>query len=676
MKRLNSKILQDELTFVSKQINSAHNNIEINTIVENFITSLLDAEFCSLWFYNEKDMTLLREREETQRELSLEEKTGIIYKCFMTQEAKIYNYLASDKDYVARIDNPDNIKIKSKIILPLLDGDRLVGIVTAYSSIKKPKKFTQDDMQVLEALSSYLIDILYKMHTCSDSSCGCHKEKIPHKAESIAVQKIEKFEASRKSGVSSDATLQSVANFIHDIRTPANTLQGFLELLEEHIQDKRLKEYLLNAKESASFINELTTSMLDRISLQREQKDSQLKELDTAKFFANIAEMFVSNMYEKKITFNVFIDPLLPKTVELDELKLKRILINLLGNAYKFTPYNKSIDFSVKYHTESKRAVISVQDKGIGIAKEKQEKIFEAFKQADDTTSLQYGGTGLGLSICAQYVEELGGELKVKSEIEKGSEFYFHLPLNVINEQTTFTPLRDKKPKITVLISYQNSSSLINIARYLVRMNINKNTIVAVSSPEEISEETTHLIVYQNKLSTDVQKVITKNMKVLIVEEELFSLNSESLDENCEIVSQYGYMAPELYKFINLQEIPRVLIVDDDKTSIFLLEKILESEYCEIDVATNGKIALEMIIDSHKKGIPYSVIYIDNNMPLMNGMEVMRRVREFERDNRLEPIYAVSTSGDVIDLAQEGENFNEYVGKPFKMAEIRKILYR
>jgi len=676
VKRLNSKALQNELANVSKKIDLAENNIEINKIVENFVTSLLDAEFCSLWFYNEKEMTLLREREDTLRELSLEEKTGIIYKCFMTQEAKIYNYLASDKDYVASIDNPDNIKIKSKIILPLLDGDRLIGIVTAYSSIKKPKKFTRDDMQVLEALSTYLIDVLYKMHFCSDASCGCHKEKIPHAAESIAIEKIEKFEASRNDKDSTDTTLHSVANFIHDIRTPANTLQGFLELLEEHVQDKRLKEYIVNAKESASFINELTTSMLDRISLQREQAESQLKEIDTAKFFGNIAEMFVSKMYEKKIVFNVFIDPLLPKNIEIDELKLKRVLINLIGNAYKFTPFNKSIDFTVKYHKESNIAVISVEDKGIGIAKDKQEKIFEAFKQAEDTTSLQYGGTGLGLSICAQYVENLGGELKLKSELEKGSEFYFHLPLKVVNEQPTFTPLENKKLKITVLMSSKNSPSLINIARYLIRMNINKNDIVAVSSLDEVPKGTTHLIIYQNKLSVELQKVLSKKMKILIVEEELFSLNHDTVDEDYEIISEYGYIAPELYKFINAQEIPRVLIVDDDKTSVFLLEKMLESEYCEVSVASNGKVALEMIIDSHKKEMPYSVIYIDNNMPLMSGLEVMKRVREFERDNRLEPIYAVSTSGDLLDLESDGKDFNEYVGKPFKMAEIRKILYR
>ena len=676
MKKLNSKTLQNKLALVSKNIDLANNNIEINSIAEELVTSLLDAEFCSLWYYDEDEMTLVRERgNATPKTISLDTKKGIMYKCFMTKEPKIYNYLASDKDYIAEIDNPDGIKIRSKIIYPLLHKDQLVGVVTAYNSIKKAKKFRQDDLNLLEAISPYLIEILFKLHTCCDKNCVCNQLE-PDQAEFLAIKNIQEIEKKQEDTLSSDKMLSSMSNFIHDIRTPANTLQGFLELLESQITDKRLKEYLLNAKESAAFINELTTAMLDRISLQREADASHVKEIDTTKFFANIAEMFVSNMYEKKIDFNVFIDPLLPKTIEVDELKLKRILINLIGNAYKFTPFNKSIEFSVRYNQDTKEATISIKDKGIGIPKEKQKEIFEAFKQAEETTSLEYGGTGLGLSICAQYVEDLGSKLHLDSEVNKGSNFYFSLPLHIKDAEPTFKPLENKNIHIVVLMSPKNSLSILNVARHLIRMNIDKNNITAVSSLQEIPADTTHLIIYQHKFDVNMQTPTVKNMKILLIEEELFSLNAEDLQENCEIVSQYGYMAQELYKFINTKKIPKVLIVDDDKTSVILLEKILENEYCEIDIARNGKVALEMIIDSHKKEQPYSVIYIDNNMPLMSGLEVMRHVREFERDNNLEPVYAVSTSGDMLNLENEGSDFNEYVGKPFRMTEIRKILYR
>ncbi|SFV55612.1 two-component hybrid sensor and regulator [hydrothermal vent metagenome] len=676
MKKLNSKTLQNELADVSKKIDLATSNIEINEQIEHLLTSLLDAEFASLWYYNKRDMSLLRERGNVfVRTLSLEEKRGILYKCFMTKEAKIYNYLASDKDYVAAIDNPDNIKIRSKVIVPLVYDDNFLGIVTVYSSVKKAKKFTKEDIKKLQALSTYLIDIISKMHQCNNKNCSCKKVK-QKEAENIAFEEMQRLEASpHKQSRSEKAIDNSIANFIHDMRTPANTLQGFLELLENQITDKRLKEYIINAKESASFINELTTEMLDRISLQREQDSSQLKEIESVKFFANIAEMFVSNMYEKKINFNVYIDPMLPKTIEVDELKLKRVVMNLIGNAYKFTPYGKSIELAIKYNKESQSATIHVKDTGIGIAKEKQKEIFEAFKQAEESTSLHYGGTGLGLSICAGYVAEFGGVLELESEVDKGSRFFFTLPMKIIDETDSFEAVENRDIKIAVLMSSRNSFSLLNIARYFVRMGIDKNNIIAISSVSEIPKDVTHLVVYQHKLDDGIEDNIAKNTKVLIVEEELFSINMDDLDENYNVIPQYGYFSETLYQFINSRKVPKALIVDDDKISILLLERILENEYCEVEVATNGKVALEMIIDSYKKETPYTVIYIDNNMPLMSGLEVMRHVREFERDNKLKPIYAVSTSGNLLDLKAEGKDFNEYVGKPFRVTEIRKFLY-
>ena len=671
MKKLNREKIEQELTLVNEKISLAQDNVTINTIAEELVTSLLDAEFSSLWYYDETKMILLRERDNTAlREISLDEKQGIIYKCFMSKKPGIYNYLASDKDYVASIDNPDDIKIKSKILLPLMDGDRLVGIVTAYSSIKKIKKFTKNDLEILEALKPFLISILYKMHEGKEISLEESKQSVAKQT----LKNLQDVEEMQQKKESADETLAVMANFIHDIRTPANTLQGFLELLESQINDKRLQEYITNAKNSALFIGELTTSMLDRISLHHEQKKSEVSEVDTVSFFASVAEMFVSNMYAKKIAFNVYIDPLLPKSIECDALKLKRVLMNLIGNAYKFTPAGKSVEFIVRYKEENKSASIYIKDSGIGIPKEKQSEIFEAFKQADDTTALNYGGTGLGLSICSEYVRELGGELSLESEVDKGTLFSFTLPLSIKDSEATLPPLNLKDKKITILSSVDNAFSLLNIVRYLTRMGIDKANINAVRSLNPFNDPVENLICYQHKIDKETEELLMRVNKAVIVEEELFSINSEDLPPNCDRFFEYRYFGDKLYAFIDEEAMPKVLIVDDDKTSVSLLKHTLESEYCDIEIATNGKMALEMIIDSHKKQRPYSVVYIDNNMPVMNGIEVMQKTREFERDNNLKPLYAVSTSGDYLDTKKVNV-FDEYIGKPFRVDEIRKVLH-
>lgn len=673
MKKINTQTHDDLLSNAIKKINLATNNVEINNIVEDLVTTVINTEFCSLWYYDKKNQTLLRERsEESLKTISLDEKKGIIYECFMTKKSKLYNYLTSEKGYVASIDNPDNIKMKSKIILPLIDQDELIGIVTGYSSIYKAKNFTSSDMKILESLSPYLIRFLNKMHLGKELSTSLVMNNNIKPLEISTNKETIKTQNSCK-------ILHEMAGFIHDIRTPSNTLHGFLTLLEEQIADIRLKEYVSQAKSSATFINQLTNSMLEKISLENDLNNSKklnkshTKELSSTNFFVSIAEMFISNMYDKEICFNIFIDPLLPKTIEVDEIKLKRVLINLIGNAYKFTPSKETIIFRVQYDQKNNAVSIVVKDTGIGIAKENQAKIFEPFKQADDTTSVQYGGTGLGLSICSEYVKELGGELQLESELDKGSRFFFSLPLKVKDPQVYFKPLRNSYAKITIVTSAQNAFSLSNIVNYFVRMGIDKNNIVAVSSTKAIPKDTTHLVVYQHKMDETTETIMQNYSKVLIVEENLFSFNGKSIANNATVILQYGYYAKELYKFVTVARIPRVLIADDDKVSVSLLKTILKDEYCEIEVAQDGKEALDMMVNAYNTKNPYNVLYIDNNMPFMNGSEVIRYVREFEKENKLTPIYAVSISGDVMD-AHTDKDINMHIGKPFMVNDVRQIL--
>ncbi len=671
MEKFSSKQLQSEFIAISKKIDAASTKTEVNAILQNLVISSLDAEFSSIWFYDESQFILKREREEGDvREIDLSQKKGIIYKCFMTQKSSLYNYLASDKEYVASLDNPDAIKIKSKIMLPLIDNGNFIGIVTAYNSINKNKKFQKEDIKILEALSPYLIETLYKMHIPEKN------KKQTKQIESQAIDTIQKIEDLSKNKDNSDDILTFVSSFVHDIRTPANTLYGFLDLLEDQIEDKRLKSYLSNAKESAAFINEMTTSVLDLVSNHKESGQTILEEVDTIKFFSSIAKSFSSNMYSKHISFNIYIDPLLPKTMEVDTLKMKRVVLNLLGNAYKFTPNNKTIEYIVRYIPSSNKIAISIEDTGIGIAKAKQKDIFEAFKQASDTTALNYGGSGLGLFISAQYVEKMGGKLHLNSVVDEGSKFSFELPLKVLDKESSFSVVQNTTMPVAIVMDKENSFSANNIARYIARMGIDKESIKPYKDVKSVDSSIEHIIVFQNKIDyVELHKATKKHKKVLIVEEEMFSIDQDDLCETCDVISKYEYIADKLYEFINTQKKPRVLVADDDEISVLLIQNILEDEFCEISVARNGKEALDLIVQSHKNNLPFSLVYIDNEMPMMNGIEVIRKVREYEEDNNLEKIYAVSTSGNAIHHDVDRDLFNLVVGKPFKKDDIKKVLY-
>ena len=678
MGKIDAAELKDLLNDTTRKMKSANDNITINTIIENLIVTAVDSEFASLWVFNESEALLLRERsEDSVREISMLDQRGVLAKCFLTLNGGIYNYLASEKEYRPATDNPDEIRMKSKIIIPLLDDERLVGMLTAYASVQKIKNFDEDDMELLEAMVPFMINVIYRMHPEmkeDDSQRVYIGERLLQESRSM-VKKVEEIEETQKTTETPDTTLTFLSNTVHDIRTPANTLYGFLELLEDQLDNPRLLQYIHNAKESAQFINDLTTSILDRVSSQRERSQAKPVQVSPTKYFADIAEIFSANMFNKKIDFNVYIDPLIPKEIVVEEMMLKRVIMNLISNAYKFTPSKKTIVFSVQYEASSKRILISIKDTGIGIAKEKQSEIFKAFAQAEDDTSVNYGGTGLGLSISSQYVKDLGGELKLKSELDVGSTFYFNIPIKVINGTETFKPVKSKNIHIGMLMDNQNVFSGKNLKQYLLSMGLDDENISPIKSISKAPKKMTHLICFQNQLNDDVI-TFTKDKKIslLVVEESFLSLIQEEDESSFTIISQYGYYANTLHTFISNNVQMKVLIVDDDRINVQLIRAMLDEEFCQIEAAMDGEAALNMLKISVKEGEPYSLVYLDKHMPILSGTEVINEFRTFEKREKANPVFAVSISGDTIDEKQKDKHFDMYVGKPFNKKSIKETL--
>jgi len=656
--------LKKDLIQKTQEISRIDKNIEINNILENMIIDLVEAEYSSIWIY---DFPILRrERDSERNDISIEGKKGLLYECLSKKRSVIYNYFSSEKGYVPAIDNPDDIRIKSKVMVPLIDNGRFVGIATAYSSIKKIKKFTNADLEIFQAITPFIIEAIYKMKT-NNKNIALPKTKItPNTDENL--DNLEKLHSKTKAP---KEMLNYMSNIVHDIRTPANGLLGFLEILQEQIDDVRLKEYVGHAKNSALLINELTTSILDGVSHQREPVNKEPKTINCVKFFSDIAEIFSANMSKKNINYNIFIDPLLPKEIELNSMKTKRVIMNLISNASKFTPENGSIEFSLRYKQKEKKLHIFVKDSGIGIEKEKQAKIFEAFTQAEDNTKDIYGGTGLGLSICASYVKEMGGKLSIESKLNHGSTFYFDIPMDIKDYAHQFEPIKNSKTAIAILMDTNNSVVANHIARYLVKIGINVDKITAITQLKHLSSDVTHLISFQNRLSGDLFTYIKrKEIKLLVVEEKFLSLDVNNLD-GAVLISQYSYFGDSMYSFVNEEHIPRVLIVEDDNISIMLIKSMLENEYCEIDVATNGEDGLALLKDALNNLNPYNIVYTDHNMPLLSGSEMLTAYKKLEDQSSQRKTIKVSVSGDTRGL--DKNNYNHFAIKPFKKEEIRSL---
>ncbi|WP_292655254.1 ATP-binding protein [Nitratifractor sp.] len=525
-------------------------NLEINRILESLIRKVMGVDIAAVWL--NEDPRLIREHHEGIREVSVQKKRGLLYQCFQTKQPAFYNALAAEKDYDPTIDNPTALAVKSGLFIPLTtDEDRLIGIVACYTLIWSSRRFSREDIERFQTLVPFLNKWIVKMlvnRGNNPASIGWHE-----KNRSVKEPLVDSGEKAAQTPECSQLSkiLDSTAAFVHDIRTPANGLAGFLDLLHEQIRDRRLREYITHARESAELINELTTSILDNIAERRIQQSSRSSWIETLNYFAEIAELFSAKMYEKRIRYSIFVDPQLPEKLFLEPVKLKRVLMNLLGNAVKFTPEKGSIEYSIEYLPREYSFRCRIKDSGIGIPKERQAAIFQPFTQADDTTRIHYGGSGLGLSLSADFVKEMGGELRLKSKPGQGSLFSFDLPIKGHRGGPSHDPVEAQGIRIGILAPADQVSIVVNIMRYLTAFGVSSDRIKRLEKPEEIESALTHLLLFEDFLSPKVlENCKEKGIRPLVVEEHFLSLETESLSGTFGMISCYDFYGKKLYDYI------------------------------------------------------------------------------------------------------------------------------
>lgn len=220
---------------------------------------------------------------------------------------------------------------------------------------------------------------------------------------------------------------QLISMVSHDLRTPLNTIQGYTELMTENTKSPREAYYAGKIKTASSYVTKLVDDLLDYTKLEADKVTIEPVPFDLDRVIEETAEGIKAIYKEKPITLNYEIHESLPGQLISDPFRVKQILSNLLGNAYKFTEQG-SISVETSYNEKNNRVTISVSDTGMGISKEKQPLIFQEFTQAEDSHEKRFGGSGLGLFISWKLAQLLDGELTLDSEKGKGSRFTLCLP--------------------------------------------------------------------------------------------------------------------------------------------------------------------------------------------------------------------------------------------------------
>lgn len=319
-----------------------------------------------------------------------------------------------------------------------------------------------------------LLDSLTGVFALVFNNSRAHKEIEDHAEEMVVLR--EKAEAASKSKSAFLATMS------HEIRTPMNGVLGMLQLLETTDLDEEQKEFVELSKSSANNLLSLINDILDFSKIEAGKIEIIKREFKLHELCRSFAGIFRDQVNKKSIQFTIEVDPELPEHVVSDESRLRQVLFNLIGNAFKFTE-NGSVQVKIQPQaiagSDQMHLCFTVADTGIGISEEQLPLLFKPFSQIDNSLTREYKGTGLGLSIVKQLVELMGGDIDIKSKEGAGTSIHFKIPVSV----TLQTLLQNKQdiplPKLqssnanntlnsyTVLIAEDDEMSLTFIKRVL-----------------------------------------------------------------------------------------------------------------------------------------------------------------------------------------------------------------